>query len=109
MTTSDQDYFDARFNGLDKKVDSALGETRTALETKIDSRFNELRAELHKTAADTVKWCAGIIATALLLYTTLVAFLINNAMPRASQATPAPVPTDIVVPQALLPQSPTRE
>ncbi|WP_431477198.1 hypothetical protein [Massilia eburnea] len=100
MTTSDKEYFEARFNGLDKKVDSAVGETRAALEAKIDSRFNELRAELHKTTADTVKWCAGIVATALLLYTTLVAFLMNNAMPRATQTTAAPAPTVIVVPQA---------
>jgi len=100
MTTSDKEYFDARFNGLDNKVDSTVGESRMALEAKIDSRFNELRAELHKTTADTVKWCAGIVATALLLYTTLVAFLMNNAMPRAPQATAAPAPTVIVVPQA---------
>jgi hypothetical protein len=100
MTTSDKEYFDARFNGLDSKVDSTVGETRLALEAKIDSRFNELCAELHKTTADTVKWCAGVVATALLLYTTLVAFLMNNAMPRAPQATAAPAPTVIVVPQA---------
>jgi hypothetical protein len=100
MTTSDKEYFDARFNGLDNKVDSTVGESRMALEAKIDSRFNELRAELHKTTADTVKWCAGIVATALLLYTTLVAFLMNNAMPRAPQATAAPAPTVIVVLQA---------
>ncbi|KQV59508.1 MULTISPECIES: hypothetical protein [unclassified Duganella] len=99
MTTSDKEYFDARFNGLDNKVDSTVGETRMALEAKIDSRFNELRAELHKTTADTVKWCAGIVATALLLYTTLVAFLMNNALPRSAQATAAPAPTVIVVPQ----------
>jgi hypothetical protein len=83
---------------LDEKVDRVAGETRAALEAKIDSRFNELRAELHKTTADTVKWCAGIVATALLLYTTIVAFLMNNAIPRAPQATPAPAV--IVVPQA---------
>jgi len=100
ITTSDKEYFDARFNGLDSKVDSTVGETRLALEAKIDSRFNELRSELHKTTADTVKWCAGIVATALLLYTTLVAFLMNNAMPHAPQATAAPAPTVIVVPQA---------
>jgi hypothetical protein len=98
MTTSDKEYFDARFNGLDKEVDSAVSKTRTALEAKIDSRFDELRAELHKTTADTVKWCAGIVATALLLYTTLVAFLMNNAMLHATQATVAPAPTVIVVP-----------
>lgn len=104
MTTSDKEYFDARFNGLDNKVDSTVGETRMALGAKIDSRFNELRAELHKTTADTVKWCAGIVATALLLYTTLVAFLMNNAMPRTTQAPAAPAPTVIVVPPAPLTQ-----
>jgi hypothetical protein len=36
-----------------------------ALEAKIDSRFNELRAELHKTTADTVKWHSSNCAFAL--------------------------------------------
>lgn len=93
MTTSDKDHFDARFNAMDGKID----ETRSAVEAKIDSRFNELRAELHKTTADTVKWSAGIVATALLLYTTIVAFLMNNAVPRTPHT--APAPTVLVVPQ----------
>lgn len=36
MTTSDKEYFDARFNGLDNKLDNTVGETRLALEAKID-------------------------------------------------------------------------
>lgn len=101
MTSSDKEYFDSRFNALAAKVNRVADETRTALEAKIDSRFNELRAELHKTTADTVKWCAGIVATALLLYTTIVAFLMNNAVPRTPAV--ASTPTVIVVPQAALP------
>jgi hypothetical protein len=33
-----------------------------------------------------VKWCAGIVATGLLLYTTMLAFLMNNAVPRTAPA-----------------------
>lgn len=84
MTISDKDYFDSRFAAMD----AHLAETRQMMQTLIDARFTELRAELHKTIAATVKWCAGIVATGLLLYTTLLAFLMNNAVPRAA---PAPV------------------
>jgi hypothetical protein len=97
MTTIDKEYLDAR-----------LGDVRSAVEGKIDARFNELRAELHQTIATSVKWCAGIVATGLLLYTTMLAFLMNNAVPRTApapavaQAAPAaPQPIVIVVPLKL--------
>jgi hypothetical protein len=104
MTTSDKEYFDARFKYSEDKI----AETRAALEARIDMRFNELRAELHQTIANTVKWCAGIVATGLLLYTTMLAFLMNNSVPRtapvapaaqtAPVAAPTPQPIVIVVP-----------
>ena len=68
MTTIDKEYLDAR-----------LSDVRSAVEGKIGARFNALRAELHQTIAASVKWCAGIAATGPLRYTTMLAFLMNNA------------------------------
>jgi len=84
MTTSDREYFDARF---------------AQLETLIQKSVADGKAELHATIVSTVKWCASIAATTVLIFTTVVAFLMNNAVPHTPPATAAPMPTVIVVPQ----------
>lgn len=93
MTISDKEHFDAR-----------IDELKATLVAQIDTRANEvkaeLKAELHSTIVSTVKWCASIAATTVLVFTTIVAFLMNNAIPRApTAASAAPAPTVIVVPQ----------
>lgn len=84
MTTSDREYFDARF---------------AQLETLIQKSVAEGKAELHATIVSTVKWCASIAAATVLIFTTVVAFLMNNAVPHAPSTVSAPTPTVIVVPQ----------
>lgn len=84
MTTSDREYFDARF---------------AQLETLIQKSVAEGKAELHATIVSTVKWCASIAATTVLIFTTVVAFLMNNAVPHAPPAAAVATPTVIVVPQ----------
>jgi len=83
MTTSDREYFDARF---------------AQLETLIQKSVADGKAELHATIVSTVKWCASIAATTVLIFTTVVAFLMNNATHAPPTAT-MPAPTVIVVPQ----------
>ena len=84
MTTSDREYFDARFAQIDAQIREAKA---------------EVKAELHSALVSTVKWCASIAATTILIYTTIVAFLMNNAYPHTPQATPPNAPTVIVEPQ----------
>lgn len=91
MTTSDREYFDARFAQLDAKISEAK---------------SDVKAELQAALVSTVKWCASIAATTILIFTTIVAFLMNNAVPRAAQTTATPTPTVIVVPSP--PVSPPR-
>jgi len=84
MTTSDREYFDARF---------------AQLETLIQKSVADGKAELHATIVSTVKWCASIAATTVLIFTTVVAFLMNNAVPHTPPTAAVPMPTVIVVPQ----------
>ena len=84
MTTSDREYFDARF---------------AQLETLIQKSVADGKAELHATIVSTVKWCASIAATTVLIFTTVVAFLMNNAALHAPLTAAVPAPTVIVVPQ----------
>lgn len=88
MTTSDREYFDARFAQLETLIQKSVAEVKA-----------EFKVELHTTIVSTVKWCASIAATTVLVFTTVVAFLMNNAIPHAPPATAIPAPTVIVVPQ----------
>lgn len=107
MTTEDKDYLDSRFATFDSKF-TAFDAKLDALKQYIDVRFNELRAELHQTTATTVKWCAGIVATGLLLYTTMLAFLMNNAVPRNVPAT-QPAAMAPAAPAVLAPPPPAAQ
>ena len=86
MTTSDREYFDARFAQLETLIQKSVAEVKA-----------EFKVELHTTIVSTVKWCASIAATTVLVFTTVVAFLMNNAIPHAPPT--ATAPTVIVVPQ----------
>lgn len=84
MTTSDREYFDARFAQIDVQINQAKA---------------EVKAELQAALVSTVKWCASIAATTILIFTTIVAFLMTNSIPRPQQASTPSAPTVIVVPQ----------
>lgn len=90
MTASDREYFDARFAQLETLIQKSVAEVKA-----------EFKVELHTTIVSTVKWCASIAATTVLVFTTVVAFLMNNAIPHTPPTTAVPAPTVIVVPQPL--------
>lgn len=99
--TSDRDYFEARF----ATITAQFGEMRAY----IDTRITEVKSELHQTTTQTIKWVAAIASATLALFVTLVAFVMNNAVPRAVPAAPAqaaPAPIVIVIPPAALVQAP---
>jgi hypothetical protein len=89
MTTSDKEYFDARFD---------------AVNAHIDRRIQELKAELHQTIAQTIKWSAAMAASTLMIFVTIVAFLMNNAAPRTIPSPPAvqQAPAAVAQPQPIV-------
>ena len=107
MTTADHEYFEARFNGMREYIDARFQSERQYS----DARFAELKAELHQTISQTIKWSAGIASATLALFVTLVAFVMNNAVPPKAPAAPAsplasPAPIVIVIPPSALIQPP---
>jgi hypothetical protein len=112
MTTTDREYFDTRFDGMKEYVDTRLDGMKGYVDGRfdemkglIDVRFAELKAELHQTISQTVKWAAGIASATLVLFVTLVAFVMNNSVPRsapaAAQASQAPI-VIVIPPNALV-------
>jgi len=109
MTASDKEYFDAKVDSIKQYMDARFDATNA----HIDQRTQELKAELHQTIAQTVQWSAAIAASTLMIFVTVVAFLMNNSVPRtapvapAVQAAPAPAaaPPPIVIVVPLTPWS----
>jgi hypothetical protein len=66
------------------------------LATKGD--VSELRAEMHGGFADVVKWVIGTAIVAGGLGLTIMAFVLNNAVPKAPSAQPTLAPIVIQVP-----------
>ncbi|WP_395407724.1 hypothetical protein ACHMW6_14140 [Pseudoduganella sp. UC29_106] len=111
MTTSDKEYFDGKLDSMKQSFDASLDAMKQSFDARfdamnahIDQRTQELKAELHQTIGQTVKWSAAIAASTLMIFVTIIAFLMNNAVPRtapvapAAQPAPAPQPIVIVVP-----------
>lgn len=67
------------------------------LATKLD--LADLRAEMHKGFNEQIKWIVGTGLAGIVFFTTIMTFVLNNAVPKAQPAvTPAPV--TIQAPQA---------
>ncbi|WP_229518415.1 CCDC90 family protein [Massilia sp. PAMC28688] len=92
-----------RSSDNDINAQSATAESRVearlvSIESKMDVRFAELKtdiervkAEVDRGNADTIKWVAGIVISAVALGLTVMTFVLNNAVPRATTAAPAPI------------------
>lgn len=96
MTAVDKEYVDAKFDSLRQYID-----------TRVAHGVQELKTELHQTIAQTVKWSAAIAASTLMIFVTVVAFLMNNAVPRPlpmQQVAPAPAPAPAAVAAPIVPQ-----
>jgi hypothetical protein len=103
---------DAKLEASEAKVDARLATFETSVKTgfaELRAEMADLRTEIHKSAADIIKW--GII-TALGLATATVSiltFVINNA---GRQTAPQSVPIIITVPGAIVapvaPPAPTK-
>ena len=99
MTDRSRQEVDAKLAASEAKVDARLANFDTTMKTG----FAELRAEIHKTAADLLKWGAGIAFASVATTVGLLTYL-NRAAEKPAVA-PAQVPIIIAVPAA--PQVPS--
>lgn len=82
------------------------------LATKAD--VADLRSDFHKSTNDLIKWIVGTAFVGIALFITIMAFVLNNAVPKASTAGPVqPAPIVIQVPAppppAQLPIEPAKQ
>lgn len=92
MVNPATDEINARFEAADARVETRLA----AIELKMDVQFAELKSEIHRGNADTIKWVAGIVVSVMALGLTIMTFVLNNAVPKAPVLSGAPA-TPIVI------------
>jgi hypothetical protein len=103
MDNLSENIIDAKMAAAESRVESRL----VAIESKMDVQFAELKADIQRVkaevdrgSAETIKWVAGIVISAMALGLTIMTFVLNNAVPRAQAAAPAPIV--ITIPQSAL-------
>lgn len=81
------------------KLEEFATETRERL-AKIEARLEQMatRADMHEGFNRIITWIVGVAIVLSATAVTLMTFVLNNAIPRAASATPAPIV--ISVPQA---------
>ncbi|MCY0910888.1 hypothetical protein [Massilia antarctica] len=123
--TTDKDYIDAKLlaatnqmigdikaanaasDGRLATIDARMDGRIASIESKMDANFARFDATLQKSTADTVKWVAGVVMGLGVIGISLMTFLLNNVVPKASSTPPAPI---IIyaqpAPAAIAPQQP---
>ncbi len=71
------------------RIESRLDETATKADLT-DLRAG-LRAEIHSSANDTIRWIVGVGIGLGVAGITIITFVLNNATPKAPPTPPAPI------------------
>ncbi|MEX5405092.1 hypothetical protein VPH47_12620 [Stenotrophomonas sp. WED208] len=87
---------------MEKRI-SELEAVIPTLATKLD--LAELRSEMHKGFNEQIKWIVGTGLAGIVFFTTIMTFVLNNAVPKAPAAPPQ-APVTIQAPQAAPPPPP---
>lgn len=77
------------------------------LATKAD--VADLRSDFHKSTNDLIKWIVGTAFVGIALFITVMAFVLNNAVPKAPTAVTNPAPIVIQIPAPPAPAQPQVE
>ena len=75
-----------RLEAIETRMDGRVA----TLEAKIDGKFADLRADMHQGFNDIIKWIVGTVIGVAAVSITIMTFVLNNAVPKASTATPPP-------------------
>lgn len=71
---------------------------------KIDTRLDGIdtrmatKADLHESANSIIKWMVGTAAVIAAAFITVMTFVLNNAVPKAPSAQPAPIIIQVPTP-----------
>lgn len=106
---SDKDYIDAKVETMRTLLDERLGgfrevmdERLSAFQIMMNGKFEAqtalLRAEMAQNTAQLIKWMVGVWIGGIVLFITVMAFVLNNAIPKAQPVQPAATPVIIQLP-----------
>lgn len=87
MNSVTKEVLDARLETIETRMDGRIA----TLEAKIDVKFEELRTEMHKGFGDMTKWIVATVLGVGALSVTIMTFVMNNAVPKASSSPPPPI------------------
>jgi len=62
-----------------------------SIEEKLDTKFAQFESNIHKGTAETIKWVVGTAIAMGVIGITIMTFVLNNAIPKAPTAQPAPI------------------
>jgi hypothetical protein len=106
-------YMDGRFAEMHAYTDGRFAEMRAymdgrfaEMDAKIDRVVAELRAEMAQNTAQIIKWMVGTWIAGIVLFITVMTFVLNNAIPKTPVAAPVAQPPIIIQlpPQVLMQQ-----
>lgn len=81
--------------GMETRV-AKLEAVIPTLATKAD--MAELRSDFHKSTNELIKWIVGTAFVGIALFITIMAFVLNNAVPKVATPSGQPAPIVIQVP-----------
>lgn len=112
-TTSDADHnsmssitreeLDAKLETIETRMDGRL----RSIDEKLDTKFAQFESNIHKGTSETIKWVVGTAIAMGAIGITTMTFILNNAIPKAPAAQPAPIVINVPQP-AVVPQTPPK-
>jgi len=87
MTAVTHEILDAKLETIETRMDGRLH----SIEEKLDTKFAQFESNIHKGTAETIKWVVGTAIAMGAIGITIMTFVLNNAIPKAPSAQPAPI------------------
>jgi roadblock/LC7 domain-containing protein len=91
-----QARIDGRFAEFQARIDGRFAEFHAYMDgrfaemhAEMDKRFAEMRAEMAHNTAQIIKWMVGVWIGGIVLFITVITFVLNNAIPKVPPAAPA--------------------
>ncbi len=101
MSAITKELLDSRLETIETRMDGRIASMEAKIDAKfagLDSRFSEVRIEMHKNTADMIKWMIITAVTLGVAAITVMTFVLNNAVPKSEKQIQQPAPIIIQVP-----------
>lgn len=102
MAEITREELDAKFEALLARTDGRIETAVARFEGKVETSAMEMKKDIAESKSDIIKWLAGTVFAAAAIIISVMAFMLNRALPQPaqqqpiviqvpSQATPAPL------------------